>query len=52
MPKALNHRLETFLDFFLPRRRDACQGPSMKRIECGEDFEPAFLVAELASHFK
>src|SRR5206468_9245353 len=45
-------RLKAFLDFLLTRRGQARQRSAMKRIERGDDFVAAFVVAELARQFE
>ena len=52
MPESLHHRLESLLDLLLAGGRDAGQGPAVEGIQRGDDFEPAFVVAELAGQLE
>src|SRR5437870_12227875 len=46
--KTWHSGLEAFLDFLLTGRCQASEGSAVKRIEGGDDFVAAFVVAELA----
>src|SRR5436190_14678409 len=48
LAKARHHRFKTFLDLFLPGRRDSRQGSAMERAVGGENFVPSTIVAELS----
>ena len=52
MPKTRDPRLETLLYLLLACRRNARQGPPVKRVERGENLEPPLLVTEFARQFK
>ena len=46
MPETRRRRLETFFDLVLARRGDAGQRAPVKGIRRGQNFKPAFVVAE------
>ncbi len=48
VPETRHRRLETFFDFFLAGGGDAGERPSVKRIGRGQNFKPAFVVAEFS----
>ena len=52
LPEARHHRLEPFLDLLLAGRGDARQRPAVEGVDGGDDFKPAFVVAELAGQLE
>ena len=48
VPEARHHRLETFFHFVLAGGGNARQRPAVKGIGRGQNFKPAFVVAEFA----
>ena len=51
VPETGNHRPESFLHLGLPGRGDARERPSVKGILRGQNFKPAFVVAEAPRQF-
>src|SRR5207249_10918640 len=52
LAEARNHRLEALLDLLLSGGGNASEGAAMKRVESGDDLEPAVVVTELAGEFE
>ena len=52
VPEARRRRLKTFLDLVLAGRGNARQCASVKGIRRGQNFKPAFVVAELAGELE
>ena len=46
VPEARHHRLKTFFDLVLAGGGDAGERPAVKGIRRGQNFKPAFVVAE------
>ena len=52
MSKTRNGRLETLLHFVLAGGGNTGEGPAMERVEGGEYFKSAFVVAKSARQFE